>query len=173
VHITAGVYMRGACSAPPARRRGCCSVVTAHSGYGEKPLAPRLLAVSQLSRRCLGVLLEVGGLRQSVPTQRAVHAAGSLSDWLRAALLLAALAPAVRDAVRRAAASSLPGAALLLAAVAPAVHGAVWRAAMRRRLGAALVLAPPAPSMRMAVIRAGASSHLVAALMLAPPCAAQ
>jgi hypothetical protein len=99
------------------------------------------------------VLLEVGGPPTSLPTQRALHAAGSLSDCLGAALLLTALAPAMRLAMLRAAALSRLGAALLLAAPAPAMRLTVRRAACSRRLGAALVLAPPAPSMRLAVLR--------------------
>jgi hypothetical protein len=67
--------------------------------------------------------------RLCVPqTARAEHAARTSSDCLGAALLLAALAPAMRPAVLRAACSSSLGAALLLAALAPAMRLAVLRA---------------------------------------------
>jgi hypothetical protein len=131
VHITAGVYMRGACSAPLLGVEA--AVVSSQPTQARAKSRSHHGSRSQLSRRRSGEDLEVGGPPTSLPTQRAVHAAGSLSDCLGAALLLAAVAPAMRDAVRCAACS--------------------------RRLGAALVLAPPAPSMRLAVMCAEAEAH--------------
>jgi hypothetical protein len=72
------------------------------------------------------------------------------SSGLGAALLLAPPAPAVRDAVRRAASFCRLEAALLLAPLAPAMRLAVLGIAYSG-LGAALVLASLAPAMRLAV----------------------
>ena len=71
------------------------------------------------------------GLRLCGPqTQRAERATSSLSDCLGAALLLAALAPAMRLAMLRAASSSCLGAAQVLAAPAAAMRLAGTRVAL-------------------------------------------
>ena len=72
--------------------------------------------------RC--ITLRIVGLL-ALETQPAVHAAGSSNDWLGAPLVLAALASAVRPAVKRAAGLSSLGAAHVLAAPAAAMRLAV------------------------------------------------
>jgi hypothetical protein len=84
--------------------------------------------------------------------------------------VLAAPAPSMRDALLRAAFSSL-GAALVLTPLAPAMRDAALRAACSSCLGAALVLAAPAPAMRLALLRAAVSSLLRATLLLTLPLA--
>ena len=86
------------------------------------------------------------GLRLCGPqTQRAEHA--TWSDCLGAALLLAALAPAVRLAMLRTASLSSLGAAQVLAAPAATMRRAGTRVASSC-LEAALLLAPSAPAVR-------------------------
>jgi hypothetical protein len=75
------------------------------------------------------------------------------NSGIEAALVLAPFAPAVRDALLRAAGSSCLGTSRLLAPPAASVRLAVGRAACLSRLETALVLAPPAPPMRLAVPR--------------------
>jgi hypothetical protein len=70
------------------------------------------------------MFLRIVGLL-TLQTQSAVHAASSSNGWLGAALLLAALAAPMRDAVRRAACSSCLNAALLLAPAATSMREAV------------------------------------------------
>jgi hypothetical protein len=84
--------------------------------------------------------------------------------------VLAALASAMRLALMRASLSCL-GAALLLAAPAASVRDAVRRAACNSRLGAVHRLAPLAPAVRLAVRRAATNSLLGAALQLTRPLA--
>jgi hypothetical protein len=99
--------------------------------------------------------LRAVGLRLCAPqTERAEHAAGSFSDWLRAALLLTPLASTVRLAVVRGSANSCLGAALVLAPLAATVRHAVGRAASSSCLEAALMPTPHASAMRVTVRRA-------------------
>jgi hypothetical protein len=119
------------------------------------------LGVARLS---LCALLRIVGLL-ALETQQAIHTAGSSSDCLGTALLLAALASAMRLAMLRAASLSCLGAAHVLAASAPAVRNAVLRVALSSS-EAALMLAPLASAMRLAGARV-ASSRLEAALLLA------
>jgi hypothetical protein len=84
--------------------------------------------------------------------------------------VLAPPAASMRYAVFRVASSGL-GAALVLAPLASAVRDAMMRAACNSRLGAALVLAPLAPAVRLAVRRAATFSPLGAALQLTLPLA--
>jgi hypothetical protein len=81
--------------------------------------------------------------------------------------VLAPSAPAMRDAVRRAASNSRLGAALLLAPPAASMRLAGARVAFSP-LGAAVLLTALATAVRLAVLRAW-SSGLGAARVLAPP----
>jgi hypothetical protein len=104
--------------------------------------------------RC--IVLRIVGLL-ALETERVVHTAGSSSDVLEAALLLAPPASTMRLAVWRAACLRCLGAAQVLAAPAAAMQRAVLRVT-ESRLGAALVLAAIAPAMRDTVQRATCNS---------------
>jgi hypothetical protein len=127
----------------------------------------RRLHITRLLLQC--GLLCIIGLR-ILQTEPAVHGTRSLSDWLGAAVLLAALAPTMRPAALRAASSSSLGAAQVLAAPAATMRRAGTRVASSR-LGAALLLAPLASAVRDTVLRAATSSCLGAAQVLAAPSA--
>jgi hypothetical protein len=94
---------------------------------------------------------------------------GIASSRLGAALVMAPFAPSMHDAVRRAAALSQLDTAIVLAPPASSVHHAALLAALSSS-STSLVLAAFAPAVRDAIPRA-ASSRLKAALLLAPPAA--
>jgi hypothetical protein len=106
---------------PPAAAGGVLArILDPTRGLGRLGLATLLRCIVLL----IAALLTLETYRY---LQRAVHAAGSSSDWL--------------------------GAAFLVAPPATTMRLAMWRAACSSCLGAALVLAPPAAAMRAAVPR--------------------
>ena len=138
-----GLLHGGAAQAPTPLRRAI------HSRH-HPPISPHLLAAL------------------ASPMRSAVIRASSLSR-LGAALVLAPPASSMRLAEPRAAfRGCCRGTALLLAALAPAVRLAVRRAACLCWLGAALVLTAPASPVRNAVGCAACNSSLETAFVLAP-----
>jgi hypothetical protein len=125
----------------------------------------RRLRITRLLLQC--GLLCIIGLR-ILQTEPAVHGTRTSNDWLGAAVLLAALAPAMRLAMLRTGTACLSclGAAQVLAAPAATMRRAGTRVASSG-LGTVLLLAPLVPAMRHTEARV-ASSCLGAALLLAP-----
>ena len=116
--VACGVAGYGCVHIQPSAARPCRELVYAKFSTSRRKLSAKWCHADEMIIRTVGLWL------CAPQTQRAERAAWSSSDCLGAALVLAAPASAMRDAVGRAASLS--------------------------RLDAARVLAPPAPSMRFA-----------------------